>query len=698
MRTTSSLRLYSPKHSTGRRSRKQSGIALITVLFLMILMTILGLTMVVSVNSDMMINGYYGNARASYYAADSGLNVSRQYLSNYLEAAVNFHSCTGWQIGNPAVGCTAAPLGTGSANQAASQAAAITAAATQGTTVAAAALTSLLSTYGSFSSLTATGSTGITDVTKSWNSNFILKNTANCTNSFVLAPPGVGNNPSVTTSTVTPAQISTYTYTFNYNLCATGQASSTQRAAVTESGSIILNILGPTNQSNQSFAAYGGFIQNYPLCDNPLVPGFFSGPQFSNTAFNFWNNGSYVFNGAVGQVGSQVGYWIGGTCYPSATTSYPGINAQFQKGYNLNQAAKVLPPNTFSQKWAVIDGNGCGEAGSSCTTNPPTPPPDPSTLTPNPLTLYMKNVSGTAYAGTGTSGVYLPYTSNGGAFGAGTPSGVGGGFYIEGSASIVLSPGVDGSGNPTQIYQITQGTNVTTIVTNPGANGGVGQTTVACCTSVSAPTLTLTGVPVNESTGGYPATLLYVDGTITGLTGPGQGQAAVQNNSMITITGSGNIDITGDVIYKTEVVTLNNSDTAINLPASASTQVLGIFTSNGNIQLNSPYSNSNLQVDGSLAALGSSCPTSSCGFVNLNNSYINTFNNVGGQIQSNIFSANMSTENTFFDPRLGTQVGNYTSFAPPWFPSTNVSNTNVAAPPTAPISVQRYSWAWIASQ
>jgi hypothetical protein len=58
----------------------------------------------------------------------------------------------------------------------------------------------------------------------------------------------------------------------------------------------------------------------------------------------------------------------------------------------------------------------------------------------------------------------------------------------------------------------------------------------------------------------------------------------------------------------------------------------------------------------------------------------------------------MSTQNTFFDPRLGTQVGNFPSFGPPWFPSTNVSNTNQAAAPTAQITVQRYSWAWIPSQ
>src|SRR5258708_19145204 len=65
----------------GRRSR-QSGIALITTLLLLLLMTALSLAMVISVRSDLLVNGYYRNSRGSFYAADSGINVVRQAMIN----------------------------------------------------------------------------------------------------------------------------------------------------------------------------------------------------------------------------------------------------------------------------------------------------------------------------------------------------------------------------------------------------------------------------------------------------------------------------------------------------------------------------------------------------------------------------------------------------------------------------------------
>jgi hypothetical protein len=207
-------------------------------------------------------------------------------------------------------------------------------------------------------------------------------------------------------------------------------------------------------------------------------------------------------------------------------------------------------------------------------------------------------------------------------------------------------------------------------------------------------TKTLTGVPTSiVATPASPQTLIYVDGTVTGLTGPGQGQPAIQDNVMITIAGAGDIDITGDVIYKTEPVTIDNADALI--PAAAGmNQVLGVFTSTGNINLYSPYGNNNLEVDGSLAAIGSSCASNSCGFLNLYNSYINTFNNVGGQIQSNIFAANMSVQNTYFDRRFTSRSG----FAPPWFPSTVLSSTAPQGPPVLTPTQQRTSWSWLPSQ
>ena len=84
-----------------------------------------------------------------------------------------------------------------------------------------------------------------------------------------------------------------------------------------------------------------------------------------------------------------------------------------------------------------------------------------------------------------------------------------------------------------------------------------------------------------------------------------------------------------------------------------------------NIVFSSPYADSNLEVDGSQAALGGSCPSYSCGF--LVNGCINTLNNVGGQLQTNIFGACLNVENTYYDRRYNTRA----NFAPPWFPGTD---------------------------
>jgi len=39
-------------------------------------------------NSDTLIDGFYRNARTSFYAADSGLSVARQYLINQFASSV----------------------------------------------------------------------------------------------------------------------------------------------------------------------------------------------------------------------------------------------------------------------------------------------------------------------------------------------------------------------------------------------------------------------------------------------------------------------------------------------------------------------------------------------------------------------------------------------------------------------------------
>src|SRR5579864_2340790 len=78
------------KNFSGKRRdgavKDQRGVALLASLLLLLLMTGLSVAMVMSVRSDMLINGYYRNFRGSFYAADSGLNIARQTLVAQIQA------------------------------------------------------------------------------------------------------------------------------------------------------------------------------------------------------------------------------------------------------------------------------------------------------------------------------------------------------------------------------------------------------------------------------------------------------------------------------------------------------------------------------------------------------------------------------------------------------------------------------------
>jgi Tfp pilus assembly protein PilX len=674
-----------------RHLEPESGIALITVLFLLIIMSILGIAMVATVNSDMLINGYYGNSRAAYYAADSGLNIARQYLTDQLKNQVNVNPCLGWGA-SAASGCTSAPLPSNAATVA---------------------LANLSSAFGTSSGTTfpsgqlnvanAAVTNGL-NASTSWPSSFIIQNSSSCTNSFSTP---------TTTTTASPINsnlIATYTYNFPYVICATGIASSAsmQHATVMERGTLTL-VIQAQDTPPPTFAGYGQFVQNQNPCPGSfLTPGIYTGPTATNGAWTLGSTGvPYTFTSKLSSSASQIYYYGTGGC-PNGSTTVPltGISATFQGGIALGAATITPPSNTYSQQWAVLDQKGYGESGNPANAD---------------LSASLLSVSATAYPSTGAStGVFLPYshnkTTNVNTF-------TGGGIYVQGNASVVLAATTDTSGNPTQTYTITQGSGsnavVTTIVTDLATN----------TTTFSAGTTTqsIIGIPENlATTPGQPtpSTLLYVNGNITGLTGPqnpsnsancaSSGSCtdtatpglltnpypAIQNNSAVTVVGNGNIDITGNLLYANEPVTRNTSDSlSLSQGTSSSNQVLGVYTANGAIVLSTPYSDNNLETDGSLAAIGSSsvCGTSTCGFQTASGSagVINTWTNVGGQIQSNQFVSTITAANTYYDQRFSA----WSNFFPPWFPSTSTSGTNyVAQAPSRTLTQQRTSWVWIPVQ
>jgi len=200
-----------------------------------------------------------------------------------------------------------------------------------------------------------------------------------------------------------------------------------------------------------------------------------------------------------------------------------------------------------------------------------------------------------------------------------------------------------------------------------------------------AKTTIITGVPSVH--GGGEASMLYVDGSISSLSGPAAGPA-IQDGYATTVAAASNITITGNILYKTEPVTMTqnqipNTPADTLIPGSNNNQVLGIFTANGNVNLNVPSSGQNLEIDASIATISQG---GSGGIVNTGNA-INTLNIVGGRIQNSIQNINSTTRNVFFDRRF-TQ-GN---FAPPWFPSTTITGTPSDSVTSVVPSVQRTQW------
>ena len=80
------MSMVSQRNST-RRGNEQ-GVALVTTLLLLTLLSAVTVGMVIAAASDELISGYNRNMRSSFYAADSGLNIARQAMLNQIAAAV----------------------------------------------------------------------------------------------------------------------------------------------------------------------------------------------------------------------------------------------------------------------------------------------------------------------------------------------------------------------------------------------------------------------------------------------------------------------------------------------------------------------------------------------------------------------------------------------------------------------------------
>jgi len=486
-----------------------------------------------------------------------------------------------------------------------------------------------------------------------------------------------------------------YQLSYPYKITVTGQSVSGEKNTIEEQGTIFLTVtISATSNTKTNFAAWGMFIDQSPICSGgTLVGGEITGPVFTNGAWNFGTtNVGYIFTDPVGSASANAGYQFG-SCYQSPNNQYTSgsqtIKPNFQSGFQPGQNPIPLPTDSYNQKEAVVDSLGNGLITSS--------------NMQAQLHAVMKDISGTAYptSGTPSSGVYLPYYMNGttptlgsaasvlpasGTTGGttvtnpyGSGPGCGGGILVEGNAQVTVTAG---SSATAQVYTIKQSSTTTTVTVDTGAN-----TTTIANGSTSK---TVTGVPqqCDPGTGATirKATMLYVDGAITGLQGGGSGVASIQDSTALDIVANGSITITGDLLYVSEPVTRTQSgsiaaDTLIS--GNDHGQTLGIFTANGNINLANSQSNGNLEIDGSVATLSNG---GSGGLVNTG-SAINTLTIVGGRIQNTIQNINTTTRNVWFDRRYA-QGG----FSPPWFPDTTVTATTTYTSPTPLVTANRTSW------
>lgn len=725
---------------TNRRPAPR-GIALIFTILILTLLMVLSLGMVLALSSQTFIGGYYRNFRGAFYAADSGVNTIRQFMVNGILSAVpgtitlgsvpllssgattiasNASSAYGlWTTINSGQGGTSWPgqFEVNSSNP-----------------------PTLAQTACTLNWTPATGYTGgpftCTSLPTSLCGSGVVTNCATI-NSFVYtytyAVDVYGN--------VKGAQQQSELMD-NGNINVTINISPPNGVTTTQSFAdygmfIDQNPPCSAGSSMSSYLAYGEITG----------PMFTNGSwNFGNA-----QGGSYIFPGNVGQAGASAMYGAGssapGTC--TAETAASAIrSATFGGALNLSQTAVPLPQNSYSQLEAVLDGLGCANSpgAQSCSANGKaisiTGYGGLGGSADSTLNADLRDVGGNAYPiGGSSTGVYLPYSGAPGSY-----TFTGGGIYVEGNVSITISPG---SNSTAQVYTIsgasssttTTGTipgtttngascstknhvttcqpvststtvttaNTYTITIDPKA-GASGTTTFSAGSAVSSaysinggnPTITntspslgsqtITGVPdeFNPATNAVttPATMLYVDGNITSLSGPSNG-LAIQNGTELTITALDNITITGNIQYVTPVVygppaapaTGSNADALI--AGNNYNQVLGLFTATGNINLN-VSSGGNLEIDASIATISNG---GSGAIVNTGGT-IPQMTIVGGRIQNTIQDINATTRNVWFDQRFAT------GFAPPWFPSstfTSVPSGVENATAVTPI-VSRVQW------
>ena len=480
------------------------------------------------------------------------------------------------------------------------------------------------------------------------------------------------------------ASKATETDTLRYTIEVTGRTEAGGRATIIESGlmytSVLLtNTAAPGQDRDYSFSGFGAFFDNGDtLANAALAGGTFSGIVHTNSHFAFNSSRSVVFRNVVSQVNNYIRY--NSDDFSKNHRAIPNTDIQgidiSSEGYK--RVSRVpLPDNNYSQEYAVINATGITNRKPDGTpVDPPSKLPEKlgiplpvfgllGRVTPEALAVNLRdawNKEPSVFLGQLNPGTYISSADGNTITGAG--------IYVQGDATDIqlITNGTD------QIYVISQkvgaGNQTTTITVSKSRN----ETTI----QTGPKTKTFSGIPMDrfKAKTPQPAVSLFVNGGINSLRGGTNGTSrtpAIAADTRLTVTAQRDITITGDLKYANPVV---NSDGTPVSNLSSITNVLGIFTNDGNVNLapNKNYVSSgfNLEMNAAIVAFNNSIFNDGSrieGSITYTGSE-NPDNNdrwklVGSRVQSKINNISYANRDIFYDVRFSGG-----KFAPPFFPGT----------------------------
>ncbi|MFL6212941.1 MAG: hypothetical protein ACJ74J_03505 [Blastocatellia bacterium] len=504
--------------------------------------------------------------------------------------------------------------------------------------------------------------------------------------SFTVAYGPLSGTVSLVPGSATQA---TQVMVFRYNITVTGQTGGGggATATVSEVGRLSTNIVltasGAASTRAFKFSGFGAFFDNGDTqATAPLAAGTFSGPVHTNTHFAFDSSRQVTFRNLVTQVDSQIRYDNNTSTSPNhaiPTADITGIDISAE-GYKRTNRVP-LPTNNFSQEYSVINSTGVIDIGSDGLPvdkpavmptdshgNPVTVFDSTGRVTATALKLNMRTGAGavpTVSSGVLANGVYIASSD--------WSSVTGSGIYVKGNADDIQ---IYGDTNGDQVYVVKQGSTTTTVRTSYANN----TTTV----SQGSSTKTLSGVFKDKAdpTSIKNGAMLFVDGSISSLRGgvdSSGAKPAIASQTRLTIAANRNIYIDGDLKYASPVA---NSDGTPVSNIGSITNVLGIFTNDGNVLLSPTDSYTSagglgLEMHAAVVAFNSNTGNDTSAPYGIEGSIVYDPNNtapgstdrwrlVGSRVQSKISTIGYSNRDIFYDARFSGG-----SFAPPFFPGTD---------------------------